>query len=252
MGMHESDRCDILTGRFGRRRPQPGFSACRSGLPALATPEGARFPGCPWDGEPPRFAWTGARLTSTRSGESQTLKYNVNTLVPTCVILAMAGAAHAQFATTGTGAISVNIPPKAAIRVDTNAPTLKPASPSFAAYAKISTFTYRILPGGQNGSESGSSGISLKITTGFGGAGGASAAGHPAAWDTFSYSCRLTIPGQASARMTGATDCSGGIEPAEAGGTGSVAWVFTSETATDPGEKTGAPTAVVTFTVHSI
>jgi len=180
------------------------------------------------------------------------LKYNMKTLVPACAMLAMAGAAHAQLATTGTGTISVNIPPKAAIRVETKDPILKPAGPSFAGYAKIGTFTYRILPGSRNGSESGRSGISLKITTGFCGAGGASAASRPAVWNTLSYTCTLSVPGPASAGSTGATDCSAGIRTAEAGGTGSVAWAFTSEPTDDPGENTGARTALVTFTIHSI
>jgi hypothetical protein len=159
-------------------------------------------------------------------------------------MLAVAGTAHAQFA-----AVSVNIPPKAAIRVDTKDPTLKSAGSSFADYGKISTFTYRIL----SGSENGSAGVTLKVTTGFGGAGGASVASRPAGWDTLSYTCTLSVPASASAGSTASvTDCSDGIKPAEAGGTGSISWVLTSEIAKDKRENTGARAVVVTFTVHSI
>jgi len=178
------------------------------------------------------------------------LKHNVNPLVPACVMLAMAGTAHAQFSRTGSGAVSVNIPPRAAIRIDTKDLPLKSTGSNFADYAKTSTFTYKILPGRESG---GSAGITLKITTGFGGVGRPSVASRPAVWDTLSYTCTLSIPGTASAgRTASATDCSGGVTLAEAGGTGSVSWVVTSELTKDPGENTGTRTAVLTFTIHSI
>ena len=177
------------------------------------------------------------------------MKLCISILVSACVLLALAGTAHAQFAPTGTGNVSVNIGAEASIQIDTKDLTLTSVGTSFADYTGTTAFTYKIRTG------SGSAGITLKVTTDFSGTGGPSVASPPTAGDTLAYTCTVSSPGTAcSASQTASTTSSTPVgtfgadnHSASAGNSGSVAWTLTD----DPQYSTGTYTATVTFTISA-
>jgi hypothetical protein len=177
------------------------------------------------------------------------MKLCISILVSACVLLALAGTAHAQFAPTGTGNVSVNIGAEASIQIDTKDLTLTSVGTSFADYTGTTAFTYKIRTG------SGSAGITLKVTTDFSGTGGPSVANPPTAGDTLAYTCTLSSPGTAAtgtnATTTGDTSVGtfgANVSSAKTGNGGSVSWALTN----DPSYRAGSYTAVVTFTIHAV
>jgi len=179
------------------------------------------------------------------------MKLNTNTLILASALLAMAGTAHAQFASTGTGNVSVNVGAEASIRIDTPNLTLTSTGTNFSDYTGSTGFTYMI----RTSAGSGTGSITLKVTTDFSGTGGPSVAAPPTAGDTLSYTCTLSSPGTAAAGSSASTTAATGVgtfgagaASAKTGNTGSVSWDLTN----DPAYKTGAYTAVVTYTINAL
>ena len=179
------------------------------------------------------------------------MKLNTNTLILASALLAMAGTAHAQFASTGTGNVSVNVGAEASIRIDTPNLTLTSTGTNFSDYTGSTGFTYMI----RTSAGSGTGSITLKVTTDFSGTGGPSVATPPTAGATLSYTCTLSSPGTAAAGSSASTTAATGVgtfgagaASAKTGNTGSVSWYLTN----DPAYKTGSYTAVVTYTINAL
>jgi hypothetical protein len=173
-------------------------------------------------------------------------------LVPGCLVLALAGTAHAQFATTGTTTVSVAISPEAALQINTGTSTLTASGTNFNSnYTGTTSLTYKVRTTKVGGSGT----ISLKVTTDFGPAGGPSVATPPTAGDTLAYTCTVTSPGTGcSGSQTSSTTASTSVatfgtdaKSASAGNGGSVSWTLTN----DPQYSTGTYTATVTFTISA-
>src|ERR1035437_8924681 len=96
----------------------------------------------------------------------------VTTLALACVLLALAGTAQAQFATTGTGDVAVTVAPEASIHIDTASVTLGSAGTNFATYTGNTLFTYKV----RTAAGGGTAGITLMVSTDFSGANGPSVA----------------------------------------------------------------------------
>ena len=176
----------------------------------------------------------------------------LNVFLPGFLVLALAGAAHAQFAATGTTTVSVAIGPEAALQINTGTSTLTAAGTTFNSnYTGTTSLTYKVRTTKVGGSGS----ITLKVTTDFGPAGGPSVLTPPTAGDTLAYTCTLTAPGSAcSGSQTSSTGASTPVgtfgtdaKSASAGNGGSVAWTLTN----DPQYSTGTYTATVTFTISA-
>jgi hypothetical protein len=167
-------------------------------------------------------------------------------------VLALAGAANAQFATTGTTSVQVAIAPEAALQINTATSTLTAAGTNFNNnYTGTTSLTYKV----RTTKVGGSGAITLKVTTDFSPAGGPSVGTPPTAGDTLAYTCTLTGVGTAcSGSQTSSTASSTGVgtfganaKSANAGDGGSVAWTLTN----DPQYSTGTYTATVTFTISA-
>jgi len=176
---------------------------------------------------------------------------NLRTLLPGCLVLALAGTAHAQFAATGTTSLQVVVGPEAAIQV-TASTSLATAGTTFNVnYTGNTSFTYKIrtTKSGGNGT------ITLKVTTDFSPAGGPSVLTPPTAGDTLAYTCTVSSPGTAcTGSQTSSTTSTTPVgtfgadnKSASAGNSGSVAWTLTD----DPQYSTGTYTATVTFTISA-
>ena len=118
------------------------------------------------------------------------MKRYATTLILAGSLLTMADAAHAQFAATGTGNVSVTVGAEASIRIDTPTLTLTSSGTNFSDYTGSTGFTYMI----RTSAATGSAGITLKVTTDFSGTGGPSVATPPTAGDTLAYTCTLSAP----------------------------------------------------------
>jgi hypothetical protein len=197
------------------------------------------------------FAAAIARASEKSNPEKSIMKRNSNKLALAFMLLATAGSAHAQFASTGTGNVSVNIGAEAAIRIDTPNLTLTSSGTNFSDYTGTTGFTYMI----RTSAGSGTGSITLKVTTDFSGTGGPSVATPPTAGDTLSYTCTVASPGTASSGSaasttgnTGVGTFGAGASSSKTGNTGSVSWNLTN----DPAYKTGSYTAVVTYTIQAL
>jgi hypothetical protein len=176
----------------------------------------------------------------------------LRSLLPGCLVLALAGTANAQFATTGTTIVSVAIAPEAALQINTATSTLAAAGTTFNNnYTGTTSLTYKVRTTKVGGSGT----ITLKVTTDFSPAGGPSVLTPPTAGDTLAYTCTLTAPGTAcSGSQTSSTTAGTAVgtfgadaKSASAGNGGSVAWTLTN----DPQYSTGTYTATVTFTISA-
>lgn len=174
------------------------------------------------------------------------------TIVLAFALLASAGTARAQFATTGTTTVSVAIAPEAALQINTSTSTLTAAGTTFNAnYTGSTSLTYKVRTTKVGGSGT----ITLKVTTDFSPAGGPSVGTPPTAGDTLAYTCTLTAPGTAcSGSQTSSTTAGTPVgtfgtdaKSASAGNGGSVSWTLTN----DPQYSTGTYTATVTFTISA-
>ena len=173
-------------------------------------------------------------------------------LVSGCAMLVWAGAAHAQFAATGTTTVSVAIAAEAALQINTATSTLTAAGTTFNNnYTGTTSLTYKVRTTKVGGSGT----ITLKVTTDFSPSGGPSVLTPPTAGDTLAYTCTLTSPGTGcSGSQTSSTAASTPVgsfgadaKSANAGNGGSVAWTLTN----DPQYSTGTYTAIVTFTISA-
>ena len=176
----------------------------------------------------------------------------LNPLLCTCLMLGLAGAAHAQFAATGTTTVSVSIAPEAALQINTATSTLSAAGTTFNNnYTGTTSLTYKVRTTKAGGSGT----ITLKVTTDFSPAGGPSVLTPPTAGDTLAYTCTLTSPGNgcsgsqvsSTAASTPVGSFGADAKSANAGNGGSVAWTLTN----DPQYSTGTYTATVTFTISA-
>jgi hypothetical protein len=168
------------------------------------------------------------------------------------VLLALAGAAHAQFAATGATTVSVAIAPEAALQINTGTSTLTASGTTFNSnYTGTTSLTYKV----RTTKSGGSGAITLKVTTDFGPAGGPSVATPPTAGDTLAYTCTLTSPGTPCSGSQIASTTAGtpvgtfgaDAKSASAGNGASVSWTLTN----DPQYSTGTYTATVTFTISA-
>ena len=167
------------------------------------------------------------------------------------VMLVLAGTAHAQFNTTGTTTLSLNVAAEASLRIDTATTTLSNVGTIFAPYTGTTNYTYRI----RTTKGSGSGAITLKVTGDFSPAGGPSVAAPPTTGDALTYTCSITSPGTAcTGSQTASTGSDTGVstfgsdaKSTSAGNTGSVGWNLTN----DPQYSTGSYTATVTFTISA-
>jgi hypothetical protein len=169
-----------------------------------------------------------------------------------CLLLGLAGAARAQFASTGTTTLSVTVAADAGLQVNTATTTMTASGTAFSgSYTGTTSLTYKI----RTTSSTGSGTITLKVTSDFSPAGGPSVLSPPTAGDTLTYTCTLTSPGTGcSGSQTASTTSStsvgtfgAGAKSASGGNTGSVAWTLTN----DPSYTTGTYSATVTFTISA-
>jgi len=176
---------------------------------------------------------------------------SVKTLVLACVLLALAGTAQAQFATTGTGSVAVTVAPEASIHIDTASVTLTSSGSNFGDYAGNTNFTYKV----RTGATAGTAGITLQVTSDFSGTGGPSVANSSTTGDTLTYTCAVSAPAAAcsttqTSSTTAATSVASfgaNVRSAKAGNTGSVSWTLVN----DPAYAVGTYTAVVTYTISA-
>jgi len=176
---------------------------------------------------------------------------SVTTFLFVCVLLALAGTAQAQFANTGSGSVAVNVTAEASIHIDTASVTLTSSGTNFADYTGTTAFTYKV----RTGATAGTAGITLQVTTDFGGAGGPSVANSGTTGDTLRYTCTVSAPanscsGSQISSTTAATPVGtfgANVNSAKAGNSGSVAWTLID----DPAYAVGSYTAVVTYTISA-
>jgi hypothetical protein len=169
-----------------------------------------------------------------------------------CLLLALVGAAQAQFASSGTTSLSVAIPPEAALQINTSTTTLSSAGATFNLnFTGTTNFTFKIRTTKTGGTGT----INLKVTSDFSPAGGPSVLTPPTAGDALAYTCSLTGLGTAcSGSQTASTTSStpvgafgaNAMTPS-AGDSGSVSWTLTD----DPQYSTGTYTATVTFSISA-
>lgn len=173
-------------------------------------------------------------------------------LVLLILLAALSGVpAQAQFAGTGSTAVSVTIGPEAAIQVDTTTTSLSTTGTVFNDFTGATNFTYKI----RTGASSGTGTITLQVTADFSPAGGPSVASPPTAGDTLAYTCTVSSPGTGcSGSQTSSTTASTPVvtfganaRSAKAGNSGSVSWTLTN----DPRYQTGSYSATVTLTVSA-
>ena len=175
----------------------------------------------------------------------------ITTLTLALVLLALAGTAHAQFATTGTGSVAVNVAAEASIHIDTGSVTLTSPGTNFADYVGKTDFTYKV----RTGTAVGTAGITLKVTTDFTGANGPSVANSGTTGDTLSYTCAVADPANScsgtqiasTAASTPVGSFGANVRSAKTGNTGSVSWTLVN----DPAYAVGTYTAVVTYTISA-
>jgi hypothetical protein len=172
---------------------------------------------------------------------------HANIVVLGCVLLALAGMAHAQ-----TTTLSVAVGPEASLTVVTGTSTLTTGDTTFSTdYTGTTSLTYKI----RTSKSTGAGTITLKVTADFSGSGGPSVLTPPSTGDALTYTATVASPGTAA---TGAQTASttayssiGTFGPAasstKAGNSASVAWNLTN----DPVYGTGNYTATVTFTISA-
>lgn len=176
---------------------------------------------------------------------------NIRALLPGCLLLAMAGSAHAQFASTGTTTLQVTIGPEAALQIAATTNLTTAGTIFNANYTGTTNLTYKV----RTTKSTGTGAITLKVTTDFSPSSGPSVLTPPTAGDTLTYTCTLTSPGTGcSSSQTASTSSSTPVgtfgadaKSASAGNSGSVAWTLTD----DPQYSTGTYTATVTFTISA-
>jgi len=172
------------------------------------------------------------------------------------VVLLTAPMAKAQLgSTTGTSTVNVTVVAEAALSV-TSTTTLSSTGTNFSNYTGSTALTYFIRT-----TQSGGSGfIKLEVTTDFAPTGGPSVATPPSTGDALNYSCTVANPGNGgtatpcTSPTTSSTTAQTSVATFGAacssligGNTASVAWTLTN----DPKYKTGAYSAVVTFTISA-
>ena len=172
------------------------------------------------------------------------------------VLLLTAPIASAQVGTaTGTTTVNVTVGAEAALTVGATT-NLTSTGTNFSSYTGTTSLTYFIRT-----TQSGGSGfIKLEVTTDFAPAGGPSVATPPTTGDALNYSCTVANPGNngTATACTSPTTSSTTAQTSVAtfgtdnrsligGNSASVAWTLTN----DPKYKTGAYSAVVTFTISA-
>jgi hypothetical protein len=177
----------------------------------------------------------------------KTTRYAIASLA--CGLMALAGTAQAQFASTGATNLKVSVAAEAALAITAADTSLITTAGTFGApFTGTTAFTYKIREGVAT-----TGNISLKVTTDFG-AGGPIVATPVTAGDALTYSCSATpasgtaCTGTPTASTTSGTPVVGFAAQARsqfAGDAGSVAWSLTN----DPQYKVGDYTAIVTFTI---
>jgi hypothetical protein len=175
----------------------------------------------------------------------------VTSLTFACVLLALAGTAHAQFATSGTGTVAVTVSPEASIQINTAAVTLTSVGTNFADYTGTTNFTYKV----RTGASVGTAGITLRVTSDFSGTGGPSVLNSGTTGDTLKYTCNVTAPAlSCSGSPTTSTIAStpvatfgAGVSSFKVGNAGSVSWDLIN----DPAYAVGTYTATVTYTISA-
>ena len=171
-------------------------------------------------------------------------------------LLLTAPIARAQLGTTtGTTTVNVTVGAEAALTVGATT-NLTATGTNFSSYTGTTSLTYFIRT-----TQSGGSGfIKLQVTTDFAPAGGPSVATPPTTGDALNYSCTVANPGNngTATACTSPTTSSTTAQTSVAtfgtdnrsligGNSASVAWTLTN----DPKYKTGAYSAVVTFTISA-
>jgi len=173
-------------------------------------------------------------------------------------VLLMAGlgasSAFGQFtANTGTTSLNVTVAAEASIQIDTGTTGLTSSNTLFADYTGSTNYSYKIRTS-QGGGGTGS--VTLKITTDFSPAGGPSVTTPPTAGDALTYTCSAVAPAtacsstQISSTVSSTSVASFGSDAhsAKAGNSSnSVSWTLSN----DPVYKTGAYSAVATFTISA-
>ena len=158
---------------------------------------------------------------------------------------------NGQFSPTGTTTLSVTIGADASLMVNTTSTALG-GTMSFGGLTGTTNLTYKI----RTSETSGSGIISLKTTTDFSPAGGPSVGSPPNPGDTLSYTCTVSGPGTGCASSqivslstsTPVATFGPGANSANSGNSAAVNWTL----AGDPAYKTGAYSAIITFTVTSL
>ncbi|MGA3326799.1 MAG: hypothetical protein ABSF45_20225 [Terriglobia bacterium] len=171
-------------------------------------------------------------------------------------LLLTAPIARAQLGTTtGTTTVNVTVAAEAALSVGATT-NLASVGTNFSSYTGTTSLTYFIrttLAGG-------SGFIKLEVTTDFAPAGGPSVGTPPTAGDALNYTCTVANPGNNGAAIpcgsptTSSTTAQTSVatfgtdnRSLIGGNSASVAWTLTN----DPKYKTGAYSAVVTFTISA-
>ena len=165
-------------------------------------------------------------------------------------VLCLGSFAHAQFASTGTTTLQLNVGSEAAIQINTATTTLATSGSTFSnPYTGTTSFTYKI----RTTKVGGTGNVTTQVTADFTGAGGPSVASPPTAGDALTYTCTVAAPASAcSGSQTASTTvaqpvASFGADAHATGNAGSVAWSLTN----DPVYQTGAYSATVTFTISA-
>jgi hypothetical protein len=173
---------------------------------------------------------------------------NRSLAVAACILLAMAGLAQAQQATT----LSVVVGPEAALTIPTATTSLATTSATFGnSFTGTTSLNYFI----RTTKGSGTGAVSLKITADFSGAGGPSVGNPLTPGDAMTYTCTVSAPGTpCSGSLTASTSAStsvasfgAGASSAKAGNSASVSWSLTD----DPAYATGTYTATATFSISA-
>lgn len=173
-------------------------------------------------------------------------------------LLFTAPVARAQLGTsTGTTTLNVTVAAEAALTVGATT-NLTSTGTNFSSYTGTTNLTYFI----RTSSSGGTGFIKLQVTSDFPAslAGGPSVATPPTAGDALNYTCTVSNPGSNGTATPCATPTTAsttaqtsvatfGVDNRSAigGNSASIAWTLTN----DPKYKTGAYSAVVTFTVSA-
>lgn len=160
-------------------------------------------------------------------------------------------AMYAQFAPTAPTTLSVTVAAEASLEVTTATTTLTSGGAIFNPFTGTTSLLYEI----RTTTSTGSGTITLKVTSDFSPAGGPSVATPLSAGDALTYTCTVAAPGTGcGGSQTASTSASTtvasfgpGAASGASGNSAATAWSLTN----DPGYKTGAYSATVTYTISA-